>query len=259
MCVCMRVSVCMCMYACLYVCMYVGMYKCVCVCVCVYVCVCVCVCVCMCMHMCTCAFMCTCMCMCMFVCMSVCPYARAVYACACTYVCVCMCMCGWTDGRTDGWIDGRTNGRMDCGYVGWVGGGDARHRGLQNTGHLMLQQTMLVYQHMPGRKQGKVETGDSQPEPGVEQLDGGVEHKYESVTALLHLLKFKDPLSLPDVDPCLCFEEQTPTLLAYETKQIPSPAACIKASQSTTKACVSYDFRVGINIATCIRMKSDFV
>ena len=148
---------------------------------------------------------------------------------------------------------------MDCGYVGWVGGGDARHRGLQNTGHLMLQQTMLVYQHMPGRKQGKVETGDSQPEPGVEQLDGGVEHKYESVTALLHLLKFKDPLSLPDVDPCLCFEEQTPTLLAYETKQIPSPAACIKASQSTTKACVSYDFRVGINIATCIRMKSDFV
>ena len=137
--------------------------------------------------------------------------------------------------------------------MGWVGGGDARHRGLQNTGHLMLQQTMLVYQHMPGRKQGKVETGDSQPEPGVEQLDGGVEHKYESVTALLHLLKFKDPLSLPDVDPCLCFEEQTPTLLAYETKQIPSPAACIKASQSTTKACVSYDFRVGINIATCIK------
>ena len=86
-CLCVYVSIFLCVHACLYVylcvCMYMGKYVwlCVhsmCVCVCMYVCVVVCMCGCVCVY--------TCMSMCMLVCAHMC-------LCMCVCVCKCMCMC----------------------------------------------------------------------------------------------------------------------------------------------------------------------
>ena len=79
MCVCICVSV--------YVCLYMCVCMCVSVCVCLYVCVGVCVCLCVCMYVCACSYVCACLCV--SVCLSVLEsVAPSLCVCACVRMCV---------------------------------------------------------------------------------------------------------------------------------------------------------------------------